>query len=203
MKASQIKTSAGKQQDAIQPKAKNQAPDTSILQAYQKGIVQRNAFWQVNAQNKVANPVPLAAAPAAPYLERVGNTNQRLYNRPIEAKNAARSATAWSGNGFSTRKPNTPAAGAGYYQYNETVASTTNAQGQTQYMVTNNTPMIVRHDQDAQAILTTSAGAQHTPIKHWHAATSNNSDLLAPQSTNAQPQYNQAGNIEHYLINPL
>lgn len=199
MKASQIRTNGGKQQNAIQSKAKNQASGTSILQAYQKGIVQRNAFWQLDAQNKVGNPVPLAAAPAAPYLERVGNTNQRLYNRSIEAKNAARSATAWSGNGFSTRKPNTPAAGAGYYQYNETVA----ANGQNQYMVTNNTPMIVRHDQDAQAILTTSAGAQHTPIKHWHAATSNNSDILDPQSTNAQPQYNQAGNIEHYLINPL
>ncbi len=199
MKASQVKTNNGKQQDAVQSKAKNQASDTSILQAYQKGIVQRNAYWQLNAQNKVGNPVPLGAAPVAPYLERVGNTNQRLYNRSNEAKNAARSATAWNGSGFSTRKPNTPTAGAGYYQYNETVA----ANGQNQYMVTNNTPMIVRHDLDTQAILTTNAGVQHTPIKHWHAATSNNSDILDPQSTNAQPQYNQAGNIEHYLINPL
>lgn len=43
MKASQIKTSAGKQQQAVQSKAKNQAPEGSILQAYKKGTAQLQA----------------------------------------------------------------------------------------------------------------------------------------------------------------
>ena len=40
MKASQVKTNGGKQQGAVQSKAKNQGNEGSILQAYKNGTAQ-------------------------------------------------------------------------------------------------------------------------------------------------------------------
>lgn len=210
MKSGKINTSAAKQSNSFQSKAKNQASEHSIIQAFKEetlqgkfngNVAQRHAFWAVNGQSKVDDPVPVAAAPGGRHIKREGgDTNQRLYNKVTEAQNAAKKNTAWSGEGFSSRKPSTPQAGAGVYHYNETVSQNG---GADVYNVTAGTAMVVKHDQDNQAALTESNGTAHTGVKHFHAATSNNSNIHPPASQSEQPGYNPAGDIAHYFVNPI
>lgn len=160
-------------------------------------IMQCDAFWSIDNNNRVQDSEPVQDQPHGHYIKREGgNLSHRLYDRSRDAEGAAKAASGWHGGPYSVRKPGTPKDGAGYYLYNHDFRNGND--------VPLGTPLVARHDTDPNAKLNLNNVDEKGSCKHWHAATAGeNANIRNFESRKEQPNYILAGEIEHYFINPF
>lgn len=180
-----------------------------IQRTFGGSVVQRHAFWPVDGQNVVANPVPVANQPNYPFIKRDGgNQDHELYNGIRKARAAARGQANIKISKSITRTDHSGNQAWGLYRYgveDENQLDTTTAQGE--YRLRRDTNCVINHTQDNQAELELHTGAnanqQTNPVNHFHAYRLNaNTNIKHPQNYTAQPVGNRLGR-EHYFVNPF
>lgn len=172
-------------------------------------VVQRDAFWSVDPNNKVQNTTPAGAAPAFPYIKRVGGSqNHEVHNSMSKARGAARAEAKIKLSKSTTRNDTSGPQAAGSYQYDVPEASLNVNADTGVHALPSDTNSVINHTQDNQAELElhTGAGASNKidTINHFHAYEYNQgANIRSPFSTAAQPRGDTRLGAEHYFVNPF
>lgn len=174
-----------------------------------KAVVQRDAYWPVDGNNKVTAVTPVAEAPTTPYIKRVGGSqDHEVHNGINKARGAARGQANIKVSKSITREDQSNAQARGVYRYgieNEADLDVTTAHGE--YRLPKDVNCVMNHTHDNNAVLELHNGG--TPrrvdtVNHFHAYKyTAGANIRGQFSTGAQPRGNERLGREHYFVNPF